>query len=114
VWWFPAAGLILAVNFLLFSLVIAGFSVVKKQKQAYLRGEISRIVFVRNIILEMLAILLIMIIASVLAQYMAEIATRQIYDDLTKFITGILVGLLVGVAVGIFSQRIRKNYSGLF
>jgi hypothetical protein len=109
VWWFPSVGLILAVIFLLFSLIIASFSVVKKHKQAYLRGEISRIVFVRNLILEILGILLIIMVASVLAQYIAEIATRQIYDDVTKFIAGTLVGLLVGLAVGIFSQRIGKK-----
>jgi len=39
-------------------------------------------------------------------RYIAEIATQQITNDLTKLIAGILIGLLAGMGVGLLVKRI--------
>jgi hypothetical protein len=41
-----------------------------------------------------------MISAGLLARVAAELATRQINDDLLRFAAGILLGLLIGLVVG--------------
>jgi ABC-type transport system involved in cytochrome bd biosynthesis fused ATPase/permease subunit len=113
-WLFPPLGLLLGVIFLLFTLVIASFTIVRKHEEAYHRGEISRIVFIRNVILEILGILFTMAFASLLAKYLAEIATKQIYNDFIKFMAGLCLGLFVGLAVGVFIQRVLKKVVWLF
>jgi len=105
VWLFPSAGLILVTTILLFSLILAGLTVIGKHREAYLQGKISRAVFVRNIFVEISGILLAMALASLLGKYIAQIATEHINNDLTKLITGILIGLLAGIGVGILVKH---------
>ena len=104
-WLFPSAGLILGIIFMLFSFFIASSVVLEKHKEAYRQGKITRGIFIRNVILEMTSILLAMLLAGLLGRYMAEIATRQIDNDLTRVIAGIMVGLLVGMGVGTFVRK---------
>ena len=102
---FASAGLILGIIFLLFSFLIASSAVLEKHREAYRQGKIRRSIFIRNVILEMTSILLAMLLAGLLGRYMAEIATRQIDNDLTRVIAGIMVGLLVGMGVGTFVRK---------
>jgi len=46
-----------------------------------------------------------MLIAALLGNYIAELATRQIENDLRRFIAGIFIGLLVGICVGLFVKH---------
>jgi hypothetical protein len=109
-WLFPSAGRILLILSLGFGLFINSLMIVKKHRESYSQGKISRTIFVRNVSLEILGILLAMILASVLGRYVAEVATRQIDNDLTKVFAGVLVALLVGVAVGVL---IKRTWNGL-
>jgi len=113
-WMFSLVGLILGIIFLLFSLVIHGLVIVKKHKAAFIKGEISRIIFLRNTILEILYILLTIVLASLLARYVAKIATEQIDNFAAKFIAGICLGMLVGIAAGLLMKRISERLGLLF
>ena len=104
-WLFPSAGLILGIIFLLFSFFIASSAVLEKHREAHRQGKITRGIFIRNILLEGTGILLAMLLAGLLGRYMAEIATRQINNDLIRVIAGIMVGLLVGMGVGTFARK---------
>jgi hypothetical protein len=104
----------LGIIFLLFSLVIHSFVIVKKHKAAFLKGEISRIISIRNTVLEVLCILFTIVFAGQLARYVAEIATEQIDNYAAKFIAGICLGLLVGIAAGIFMKRTSERLGLLF
>jgi MFS family permease len=105
IWLFPSFGLIFTILFILCGFVLASFPVIEKHRQAYLQGKISRGIYVRNILFDVAGILLTLILAALLGRYMAEIATRQIGNELTKLIAGILIGLLIGLAVGIFVKQ---------
>lgn len=102
---FPAAGLILGVTFLLFSLIIASLAVIGKHREAYRQGQITRAIFIRNIFVEILGVLIAMALAVLLGRYIAQIATEHINNALTKFIAGILIGLLVGIGVSILVKH---------
>jgi len=104
-WLLPAAGLVLGMIFLVFSLVVASYSVFEKHRKAYLQGKISRNIFIRNIILEVIGILLAMLLAASIGNYIAQMATSQIDNVLTKLVVGIFVGLLVGLSVGFLIKR---------
>lgn len=103
---FPAAGLILGVTFLLFSLIIASLAVIGKHREAYRQGQITRAIFIRNIFVEILGVLIAMALAVLLGRYIAQIATEHINNALTKFIAGILIGLLVGIGVSILVKHV--------
>lgn len=109
-WLFPSAGMLLLILSLSFGLFINSLMIVKKHKEVYSQGGISRIVFIRNVSLEILGILLAMILASLLGRYVAEVATRQIDNGLIKFIASVLIALLVGVAVGML---LKRTWNGL-
>jgi len=64
-----------------------------------------RSMFVLNIFLEILGILLAMTLAGLFGRHIAQIATEQINNDLTKLIAGIVIGLLAGMGVGILMKR---------
>ncbi len=102
---FPAAGLILGVTFLLFSLIIASLAVIGKHREAYRQGQITRAIFIRNIFVEILGVLIAMALAVLLGRYIAQIATEHINNALTKFIAGILIGVLVGIGVSILVKH---------
>jgi hypothetical protein len=99
-WRFPGAGLRLGIVFLLFSLVTGNLAVIQKHKKAYQQGNITRVVFIRNVVLEILGMLLSMSLAGLLGRQAAAMATRHIDDGLIRLIAGLLVGLLAGIAIG--------------
>jgi len=98
--------------FLLFSLVMTSSAIVDKHRRAYLHNQITRSIFLRNVVLEIMGIVLAMILAGLLGRYVAEIATKQITDDLTKYVTGIAAGLLVGIGTGIFIKQTWGRFVG--
>jgi len=100
-WKFPLIAPFLGPTLLLLSLAMAVSSVLKKHKEAYLQGKITRAIFVRNISLEIFGILLAMALAGLLGRHIAQIATEHINNALTRLITGILIGLLAGIGVSI-------------
>jgi hypothetical protein len=99
-WYFPSARPVLGIVFLSLSFLLVSSTLVHKHMEAYRKGAISRSVFLRNIALDLTGTGLAMISAGLLARVAAELATRQIDDDLLRFAAGILLGLLIGLAVG--------------
>jgi hypothetical protein len=104
-WLFPSAMPVLSITLLLLSLGAAILLIIKKQREAYIEGKITRTIFVRNISLEILGVLLAMIFAGLLGRTIVQIVTSQIANDLAKLITGIMIGLLVGIAIGILVKK---------
>jgi hypothetical protein len=104
-WLFPSAGLKLGAAFLLGSLGIASFIAIENHRKAYVLGRVTRGIFIRNAVLEILGILFAMVLAGLLGRFVAEITTRQISHELTRILAGVLTGLLVGVGVGAFAKR---------
>ena len=97
--------LILSLIFILFCLVLATISVVRRHKTLYLQGKITRGVFLRNTVLEILGILLAMTLAGLLGKYLAQVATAQISHSLIRVVLGILIGMLVGVCIESLMKR---------
>ena len=103
------AGVTTGVVFSL-SVAMTIFSVVQKQKNLYREKPTSGIKLARNILFEIMGILIAMILAGFLGWYIAQIATQQIGNDLIKFAVGITTGLLVGIGVGIIMQHIWGRF----
>ena len=114
VWLLPAYGMVLLIVSLSFGLFINSLMIIKKQKETYSPSRTSRIIFVRNVFLEISAIVCTMILAGWLGNYLGEIATRQIYNDLTKSIARLFLGLLIGISVGVIVQRTKKRLLLIF
>jgi len=111
IWLMPFAASALGIDFLLFSLAIAIYFIFEKHREAYRQGNITRAIFVRNILFEIFGILLAMTLAGLLGGYIAQIATDQITNDLTKLIAGVVIGLLAGIGVGFIVSRIWGKLS---
>jgi hypothetical protein len=110
IWLFPSIGIMLGMMILLFfGLVATSCMIVKKHRETYLQGKIPRVIFIRNVCLEISGILLAMILAGLLGRYLAGIATRQIDHELIKLVAGIGLGLLVGMVVGVLIKRVSSH-----
>ena len=94
------AGVIL---FLILSVAI--LSVVQNQMKMYREKRISRSQMARNVLYEVVGILLAMIFASMIGRYATEIATQQIGQTLPGFAAGIVVSLFAGMSVGFLVKR---------
>ncbi|MCC6299447.1 MAG: hypothetical protein IT314_09115 [Anaerolineales bacterium] len=105
IWLFPSVALMFSVAFLFFSLAVASVSIFKNHREAYLQGKITRGVFMRNVVLEMVGILLAIILAGLLGRYPAQIATAQVANEFGRLITGIIVGVLTGVGIGLLVKK---------
>ena len=108
-WVFPSAGLKLGIAFLLVSFCIAGWLALEKQKQAYRQGQITRVIFIRNAVLELTGTGLIMLVAGWLGRYVAGIIAQPIVDDLLRVIAGIGVGMVVGIGVGFLAKKTLRR-----
>ena len=109
-WQVPTTIHTIFIGFLLFSVAIAISSIFKKHRGAYLQGKITRALIVRNTLLEIFGILLEMTLAGLLGRYIAQIATQQISNELTKLLAGIVIGLLVGVGIGLLVKRVWRSF----
>ena len=108
-WVFPAAGLNLGITFLLLSFLVASLVVLEKHAKACRQEAISRIVFIRNGVLEISGTFLVMLLAGLLGRYAAEVATQQIEHDLMRVIAGIGVGLVVGLGIGALGKKTLRR-----
>jgi len=104
-WLFPSAGARLGILFLLLSFLIASVAIVRKQRESYLQGGLTRGAFLRHIVLEITGAGLAMVLASLLGRTIAGMATSQISNDLIKLVAGILIGLTMGIIVGILVNK---------
>jgi positive regulator of sigma E activity len=108
-WIFPSAGLKLGIAFLLLSFLIVSWIAVEKQKQAHRKGQITRVIFIRNAVLEITGTGLIMLVAGLLGRYVAAIATQPIDNDVLRVIAGIMVGMVVGIGVGFLAKKTLRR-----
>ena len=104
-WRFPAMGLRLGIIFLLFTLVTASFGIVGKHREMYRQGKLTRVLFIRNAVLEILGVLLAMSLAGGLGRTLAALATEGIGDHLVRMIAGLVVGLLAGLGIGFLVRQ---------
>lgn len=109
-WQVPTTIHTIFIGFLLFSVAIAISSIFEKHRGAYLQGKITRALFVRNTLLEIFGILLAMTLAGLLGRYIAQIATQQISNELTKLLAGIVIVLLVGAGIGLLVKRVWRSF----
>ena len=99
-WQSPAIRLILVLLLLLFSLVRALASIIAKHRAARLTGRVTQIVFARNILIEIIFLLSVMVLAGWLGHQIARIVAHQTSHDLLRLVAGIATCLLVGIGVG--------------
>lgn len=104
-WLFPSMGMVLVITSLSFGLILNSLMIVKKHRKAFLQGKLSRIIFVRNVSLEILGVVLVMCLAGFLGRFIADIATRHITNDLTKLFAGITIAFLIGMVVVALIKR---------
>ena len=109
-WQFPTIIYVISIILVFLSLTTTTSSIFKKHREAHLQGKITHMGFTRNIFLEIFGILLTMTLAILLGRHIAEIATDQISNDLTKLIAGIVIGLLAGVGIGLLVKRIWGSF----
>jgi hypothetical protein len=106
----PSTAGILGITILLLGLVLTSITIIRRHRQAYLQGYISRAVYARNVIFEISGVLLAMILAAWIGNRIALLVTHQIDNTLTRFLAIILIGLLIGVAVG---TLVKKTWNSL-
>lgn len=115
-WRHLAAGVALGLIFLLFGLAATGYAMVKTYRSAYLRGEISLPLSIRNACLEIAGILLAMLLAALPGRSLAQAAAGFMENERMEMIAGIGIGLLVGILAGLLVQRgtrrLLKTLSG--
>ena len=104
-WFLPSAAHLLGFGLLLFSLVTASVSIIKKHRKAYLDGKHTHAVFVRNVSLEIFGILIATILAGLAGRYLAQVVTAQITHELAKLIVSIMIGILAGVGIGLLVKK---------
>jgi hypothetical protein len=104
-WLFPGAGTLVGTAFVLLSFSIVSVAIVRKQRDSYSRGRISRGMFLRNVVLEITGTGLTMVAAGLLGRTLAGMLTAQVNDDLVRFAAGMGIGLLAGILVGLFVSQ---------
>jgi uncharacterized protein YacL len=90
---------------LFISFAIAIFILVQKQTKLYREEPTSQVKLARNVLFEVMGVLLAMVLAGLLGRYIAQTGTAQISNDLTKLIAGIVIALLAGMGVGFLVKR---------
>jgi hypothetical protein len=106
----PSVGGILGIMVLLLGLVLTSITLIRKHRESYLQGQISRLVYIRNVIFEIIGVLIAMILAAWFGNHIALLATQQIDHSLTRFFAVILIGLLIGIIVG---TAVKKTWNSL-
>lgn len=109
-WQSPSLQLVLLLTLLLFSLACAMTSAIAKHRAARLSERVTQIVFARNILIETIFLLAVMVLAGFLGRHIAQLATQQISHDFLRFVAGIMTGLLVGIGVGVVMTRISGQF----
>lgn len=107
-WLFPPLRLVFGILLVLTGFALACSLVIDKHHTAYFQAEITREIYVRNVVVEVCGIAVTMVCAALAGRYLAELATRQIEPYAVRFILGILVGLSVGIGAGLL---VRKTWN---
>src|SRR5262245_7112534 len=105
VWANPTAGLTLGLIFFLFVLAATSYTIVIKNREAYRLGKITLATSIRNICLEIAAIMLAMILAGLIGRFISGMALGGMTNNPVRLITGIGIGLLVGWTIGLLIKR---------
>jgi chromate transport protein ChrA len=66
-----------------------------------------------KVLIDLTGILLAMFLAGVLGRYAAQVATRQISDELTKLVVGIVIGACIGLGTGFVIHRTLGRLMGI-
>jgi hypothetical protein len=115
-WRIPQVGMALGLIFLLFSLTATSYTIIKKNRKAYMEGKLSLFISIKNTGLEISAILFAMASAGLIGRYISTIATGNISSHPLKLITGVGIGILVGWGIGLLmklaSSRVFRSSTG--
>ena len=109
-WRMPQAGMALGLIFLFFCLTATSYTIINKNRKAYLQGKIHLSVSIKNTCLEIAAILLTMALAGLAGRYLSTMATGNINSHPIKLITGIGIGILVGWAIGLLIRFVSSRF----
>jgi len=71
----------------------------------YLQGRMSRMAFARNVLLEIIGILIAMTIAGLIYKWIAEAFIVPLPGGEFRFILNITAALSIGAAVGLLMKR---------
>ena len=110
---FPPIGITLVIIFLLFGLVASAYMIIKKNKEDFQQGKLSKGMAIRNSLLEITGILLAMVLAGRIGRPLAEMVTGPIGHEILRMIAGLVTGLLAGAVIGALvkgvSNRMVRN-----
>lgn len=106
---YPLFGIAFGIIYFLFVVIVISYSLCKTDRESYLQGKISRAIFFRNSLIEIIGILLALILAALIGKYLAVLGTRQIDDEIVRLIAGLLIGLLAGAAIGALVKGISNR-----
>ena len=109
----PLLGITFGIIYFLFGIIVISYSRYKSYKKSYLQSKISRSIFFRNNLVEIIGVLLALILAACIGRYLALIGTRQIDHEMTRLLAGLVIGLLAGAVTGALikgvSNRMVRN-----
>jgi hypothetical protein len=103
-------GITLGLIFLLFALSATSDTIIRKYRTAYQQERISLPVSIRNILLEIVVVLLAMSLAALAGQHFTRMVVGNMNVTPAKLITGIGLGLIVGWAVGLFAKYTSSHF----
>ena len=109
-WIYPSLGFVLGTSLLFLVIVMACIVVIQKHRKSYHQGEITYLIYMRNVALEITGILLATVCAAFLGNYIALMATQSIGDTLIRFAAGVFVGLLIGIAIGAIVRKLWSRF----
>jgi hypothetical protein len=116
IWAAPTVGTTLGLIFLLFGITATSYTIIRKYRKAYLQDEIPFSISIRNICLEIAAILFAIFLAALVGRYLGGLINGNMNSTPARLIIGIGVGLLAGWVVGLFirhaSSRFVRTSSG--
>ena len=109
----PLLGITFGIIYFLFGIIVISYSIYKRHKRSYLQSKISRSIFFRNNLVEIIGVLLALILAAPIRKYLAMIGTQHIKNEILLLLVGLVIGLLAGGAIGILvkgaSNRMLRN-----
>jgi len=105
VWQFPEIGGILGIIVLFLGFIVNLYGLVKKHREEYRQGKITRAVFWRKIIVETIGILIAMVLAVLVAKRVLTLVTHDIVNTITRFIASVLIAFMVGIGVGLVFKK---------
>jgi hypothetical protein len=110
---YPFLSVALGIICFLFGVIVISYSICKTNRESYLQGKISRLIFFRNSLIEIIGFLLALILAALIGKYLAVLGTRQIDHENARLLAGLVIGLLAGAVIGALvkgvSNRMVRN-----